>query len=98
MIRTRIVELIPTETIAIERELGFCLFPEIPVEKKAPPKDPTEAPLTVKVNGKDYFIISHTWDISAVRNGHDASDATLVLLVMAISAPVIDTSKPKLVV
>lgn len=99
MIRTRIVEAYADSLGKInERELGWCLMGEVPVEKKAPPPPgpnmPT--PMVLKVNGENCFVIGHSWDIStkvivpanleAQTEASALPDAILVLIVQKIPA------------
>lgn len=101
MIRTRVVEAAVDNLGKVtEKEIGWCALAEVPVEKKAPqPVRPGEAPvqpMAIKVNGANYFVIGHSWDISTVTMtiGTDAKgnllvpesppEATLILIVQKI--------------
>lgn len=103
MIRTRIVEAYADSLGKIaERELGWCLLGEVPVEKKAPtaskPGDPPPSPFAIKVNGDNVFVIGHSWDINTkpiptgdpnlerLTHPENLPDAILVLIVQKIPA------------
>jgi len=92
MIKTRIVEVAQVNGQTVETELGYTLLAEVPIEKKAPPvpKDGElpPSPLVVRVNGEPFFVIGHTWDMTASREISRAEAATLVLIVQKLpSAP-----------
>ena len=100
MIRTRIVEARAGKIAGHieEIELGWCLLAEVPVEKKQPappmPGMPPPAPLVCKVNGRNCFIIGHSWDIEtkpiaagnleAQTEASALPDAILILIVQEI--------------
>ena len=93
MIRTHIFEALLLESGKIEEiELGWVNLPEVPVEKR-PPQPPKQGemppqPMVIKINGANYFIIGHTWDlkISPDEAGEPmaGSEATLVLVVQKV--------------
>lgn len=88
MIRTRVVEAVMGPTKVEEVELGWCLMAEVPVEKKTPqaplPGQPPPMPMAIKVNGTNYFVIGHSWEIKTSDTVVSAHDATLVLIVQKI--------------
>ena len=102
MIRTRIVEARAGKIAGHieEVELGWCLLAEVPVEKKQPappmPGMPPPTPLVCKVNGRNCFIIGHSWDIETkaigtlggdleeITKAYGLPDAILILIVQEI--------------
>lgn len=95
MIETLIIEAHVNNLGKIEeRELGWCMMPEVPVEKKPPPQpkpvvfggepELPPMPLTVKVNDETYFIIGHSWDIKTSPKLDEASPPTLMLIVQKV--------------
>ena len=99
MIRTRIVEaFVNAGGLVDERELGWCLLAEVPVEKRQPREgEPPAQALVVKVNGANCLVIGHSWDINTKTVAADAvldsnvahdqlPDAILVLIVQRIEA------------
>lgn len=89
MIRTKIVEMSATATGIAETELGYCLMGEVPVEKRGvQPKqgDDLPPPTVVKINGANFFVIGHTWDIVTEASSEPETEATLVLIVQRVPA------------
>lgn len=92
MIRTRIVEVFadPTFGRIQERDLGWCLMPEVPIEKKQPPAPmpgkPGPPPFALKVNEVNYFVVGHSWDVTTAATLVEAKalDAVLVLIVQKV--------------
>ena len=111
MIRTRIVEVYGDESgEMVEKEIGYTLMPVVPVSLTTPQEDEDgklPEPVTAKINGFDFYIISHSWDIETVRTpiGEDAAftDGILVLIVLRkipVAVPkslVVDIPKPKII-
>ena len=100
MIKTRIVEAYADNLGKInERELGWCVLPEVPIEKKQPtqppPGQPLPTPMAIKVNGTNYVIIGHSWDIVTKMAGlgveggctlteDQMGESVLVIIVQAV--------------
>lgn len=93
MIKTRIVEAKVVEGRIEETDLGWVEFAEVPIEKRAPTPPPRNGelpppPMTIKISGKPYWVIGHTWDLtlsSPKASGPMAdSNATLVLIVQVM--------------
>jgi len=86
MVNTRIVEVRNNDGQTEEIELGFCVFPEVPVEKRSPlaakPDDAPPPPMVIRVNDVPMFVIGHTWEVRT--DGMD--EATFVLIVQKIPA------------
>ena len=88
MVNTRIVEVRNNDGQTEEIELGFCTFPEVPVEKRSPlaaKPDDAPQPLVIRVNDVPMFVIGHTWEVTT-RTGGEIDEATFVLIVQKIPA------------
>lgn len=93
MFTTKVIEARNVEGRIEEIELGWCLLPEVPVEKRPPvqrPGEPPVQPLLIKIAGEAFWIIGHTWDIvltPSTENGPKAdSQSTLILVVQKVPA------------
>ena len=87
----QIIEMKHTDKGLSDNPLGYVCFPENPVERKRvafhPDADAQVAGPPIKINGGNYLIISHTWDVEATIAPGDAHEAILILLVQSIDVP-----------
>lgn len=75
-----------------EKDLGWTLVPEAPIEKRpvpaAKPGEPPPPVTAVKVNGADYLIIGFSWDIKTAQTlVENLPESCLILIVQRIAPP-----------
>jgi len=91
VIKTKIVEIFAIDANQTgERELGWAMLPESPIEKKVQGPDASgklPQPLLVKVNDENYAIVGHSWNIKTKPFATQAEPAELVLIVQKIPPP-----------
>lgn len=88
MINTRIIEVVARGDTTEEVELGYCSFPEVPIEKKSPLASrggEAPPPFLVRINGAPFFVIGHSWEITTADHPQAIeADAEFVMVVQKV--------------
>lgn len=93
MIKTRIIELVvtPGDPTPTERPRGYCMLGEPIMERKVPEPNPNgkmPVPMLIQIEGKRYYVIGFSWDITTVSESEDnPPPAIYILIVQAVPEP-----------
>ena len=98
MIKTHVFEIYADFDGKVnERDLGWCMMPEIPIDKKVPQEnDPPAVPRFIKINGERYGIAGFSFELQLVPpdavNVRNIPTADLILFVQKV---VVNQSAPR---
>ena len=102
MIKTHVFEIYADFDGKVnERDLGWCMMPEIPIDKKVPQEnDPPAVPRFIKINGERYGIAGFSFELQLSQDANayipgEVRNIPTADLILFVQKVVVNQSAPR---